>query len=135
MGLDKQEDELLEKLEEKGLERRIRHIQFDEPRDIEYDGKEYRNTMGITAVMLVDGNINEQIMNEFIDLPNTPEYVSSLGNFMMSFKSCGNGKINEDESGSKGFGIAICSAREPEYHKQLGRIIATGRAMKDSNLK
>ncbi len=56
MTLKKQEKELLEEIENKGLERKVRHFRFDEPRDIKHGSKKYEDTVAVTRVHI--GNFN-----------------------------------------------------------------------------
>lgn len=116
MSLEKDEKELKEKIESQNLERKIRHIRFDEPTSVTIDGRTYSETEAVTVVMLIedDGN-NDRVLEKFYDVDGQNVGVLTLDIWRNKMK---------------GLGIAVCSA-DDQFHRQRGRVIGTGRAWKD----
>ncbi len=120
MSLKKQEEKLMKKIEEKGLERRIRHLrpvkEVGTPVDVEIEEKKYKNTRAITLIFLVTDDYNSPHPPDVSDDEDINYYLNRLKKDKMH--------------DIKSLGYAICSV-EDQFNKQLGRIIATGRALKD----
>ncbi len=127
MGLDKQEEELKKKIEKLGLKRIIRHLRFKQilgrcP-DIDVKlgkKKKYKNVRAITVSSLVeDESLTYQDISSLEDSKEMYEKLVKRG---ISFDYS-----SEVDVISKG--LAICK-KPDHFNKQLGRVIATGRALK-----
>lgn len=123
MGIKEQENKLVSKIEEEGLNRLIRHFnissELGEPMTIEIEGEEYRDTTAVTMVVLYDEEeIPEWFKEEFSNIKHD-EDMEHL--------------VDSNNSYIKGYGYAICDKRD-SFNKTLGRVIATGRAFKQLNI-
>jgi len=119
MSLKDQENKLLKEIDDLGLERRVRHIRilenYGDTLQVKIEGETYKNTRALTLVMLIDKDTEEDIFY-FYDIAGDDDL-----NLLIR---------NEYDYKYKALGYAVCSG-EDNFNKTKGRLIATGRALKN----
>lgn len=122
MSLKEQEKSMMNEIENEGLERYIRHLRFEkelgESLDVEINGKVYENTSDLTISILIDSGMEYEDKKKLVDSLNQDV---KEGKNMTMFKS--------SDYDVESTGVAICDKRDT-FNKRLGRVIATGRALK-----
>lgn len=116
MCLKDQERELLEKIESKGYERLVRHLRFDEPKNVEIGmGEPISDTIAVTFVVIYrESSVTDGFVKDFTNTQS----VSDVNDF-----------AHRNHLGEGIIDVAVCSS-EDTFNKTLGRVIATGRAVK-----
>jgi len=119
MSLEKNEKDMLKIIDENDLKRKIRHVRIKKEHDKFYDikinDKTYKNTRALTIVAI--GRKEKSITISSIKGNSDIEWLFKKG-LLYNIKS---------------LGIAICSKKD-QFHRKLGRVIATGRALKRMDL-
>ena len=115
MGLKNQEKELMKRIKDDGFVRYVRHERFEEPiESLNMDGKTFTNIGGITFVLITPKNVREHTRILFYeDMTDNDDYAWVKDQFQQH---------------SSAIGYSICDVKDT-YHKRLGRVIATGRAL------
>ncbi|KXB06104.1 hypothetical protein AKJ51_04205 [candidate division MSBL1 archaeon SCGC-AAA382A20] len=110
MSLKKQEQKLLKKIEELGLVREIKHIRH-KPCTVTYGSRSCKNVQAETIAYLVNPNKNDNQFRKILDA-----------------YGCGV-KVIKYKHLIESWGFSVCHKND-QFNKRLGRVIATGRALK-----
>lgn len=122
MTLKEQEKKLMKKVNDNNLVRIVRHFrikeEFGECLAVVLEDDVYKNTKAITIVALLEEDHSDTSRTHIYD-------ISDDADINMFIRDMKNGSFDD----VKGFGYAICSGQD-NFNKTLGRLIATGRALK-----
>lgn len=115
MTLKDKEKSLLKKIENKDLERLVRHFRLEKSVDVELEGEVYKDTKAVTFIVLLKED-DEEVENDYFEINGDAD----MNRFIEKYRY---------DSSVEGIGYAICSD-DDNFNKTKGRLIATGRALK-----